>query len=174
MSALIELVEKKKDGKERPNAFPVAAGFLLAANYEFVLGRKQHTPVLTRNPPRHPGDKPTDSKALQNWIKAANVFAHYVLINFRPEEDFYSTFEQENLYSYTFEELERWIDSLQRDDNMVSKFRLVILNRHIYGLRTAHVVKKCAMNSEEGVEIYGRRGIKNIRGNHGPEKISMK
>ena len=142
MSALIELVEKKKDGKERPNAFPVAPGFSLAANHEFVLRRKQHTPVLTRNPPRHPGDKPTDAKALQNWHKAANVFADYVLINFRPEEDFYSTFEQQNLHSYTFEQLESWIDSLQRDDNMISKFRLVLLNRHIYGLRTSHVVKK--------------------------------
>ncbi len=142
MQALTEIKEKPKGEKVRPHAFPMADGFILTANHEFVLRRKQRTPILTQRFPRHPGQKPTDPALVGNWQKEANLFAHFVLTVFRPEVDFHSANSQENPHEYSFEELQNWITSPQEDDNVISKFRLVLLQRHVKGLSTAHVVKK--------------------------------
>ena len=143
MAALTEVVEKLKDTeKERPDAFPMAPGFVLAANHEFRLKRKQATPIITRSFPQHPGKKPSDLGQLANWEKTANLHARFVLTVFRPEVDFHSASEQENPYEYTFEALEDWIQALQTDSNIISKFRLVLICRHVSALRTKAIVKK--------------------------------
>ena len=120
----------------------MSPAFLLSAIHELKLEAKQCTPILTKGIPLHPGPKPTNQKMMAQWKKNANLFARYILTVFRPESEFYDPLTQTNQYEYDYQALQSWIKSLQDDNNMISKFRLITIQRAVSNLRSRFSVKK--------------------------------
>lgn len=102
-----------------------------------VLLQKQRTPLLCGGYPRHPGTTPLvaeNTPAFRSWQKDADAFARYYLILFRPDWP-------DSGLLYTWSTLQAWIDQLQRDTTILSKFRLMVLDQHIKGFRTSAASK---------------------------------
>ena len=82
-----------------------------------VLRSKQCTLKLVRNPPPHPGPKPTNkesTKVIKAWKKRANKFALFYLLLMRPETALYSH-KQENKYRYNWSEFVKFVKKLKRN-----------------------------------------------------------
>ena len=105
-----------------------------------VLLQKQHTPLFVGRPPKHPGEPPeptgNPSTAYVQWKKEANSFARYYLTLFRPHR----IHDCHN--SSAWEALLAWIQELQDDSSIISKFRLMVLHQHVRGLSTLPSSKK--------------------------------
>ncbi len=104
---------------------------------------KQSTPLLIGRAPPHPGPKPEGvpvfCKPFQNWEVKANAYARYYLLLFRPE-----TFSDH--LSYTWRDLEDWVEQLHHDSSILSKFRLMIMDRHMKGLAVSRLTKEMINN----------------------------
>jgi len=137
MCALTKLeVKPKDDSRGKLERFEMAPAFVLSARHAYVLQQKQCTPLLTSKMPRHPGLKPRGASSQASWRKKADQFAAWLLIVYRPELEYYDTHQQSsNPYQYTFDALEKWIEDLQNDDNVISKFRLMMVQRCIRNMR---------------------------------------
>ena len=87
------------------------------ANHDQTLHSKQFTPKLFRNPPTHPGQKPTDNKTnshvLTQWNTKAKKFAEYYLALFCQESNLYGE-NQQNKYSYEWEDLVAIVSNLPK------------------------------------------------------------
>ena len=83
-----------------------------------VLRSKQCTLKLVRNPPPHPGPKPTNkesTKVIKAWKKRANKFALFYLLLMRPETALYSH-KQENKYRYTWSEFVKFVKKIKHNN----------------------------------------------------------
>ena len=83
-----------------------------------VLRSKQCTLKLVRNPPPHPGPKPTNkesTKVIKAWKKRANKFALFYLLLMRPETALYSH-KQENKYRYTWSEFVKYVKKIKHNN----------------------------------------------------------
>ena len=119
---------------------------------------KQNTPLLIGKSPRHPGTQPhtpipqedasskANRKALRNfqrcdnvWHQRADAYARYYLLLFRPERII------DNL-SYTWEDLVQWIEYLKYSTSVLSKFRLMMMDNHMKGMRISSRVKKMTLD----------------------------
>ena len=144
MAALVRLgVKPKDDTRARLKRFELAPSFILAARYAYVLQQKQCTPLLTSKMPPHPGPRPLDETAFATWKRKADAFAGFLLAVYRPEVDFYDAGTQENPYEYTYDALLEWIDDLQQDKNVLSKFRLIMIHRCVVNMKSDKVTSKC-------------------------------
>ena len=141
LTALVKIREKpKNDETARSKLFDMAPSFPLSARYAFALQQKHSTPFLTSKMPPHPGSRPANPDA--TWQTKANKFAAYLLTVYRPEVNFYDAHSQTNPYDYTYEALENWIVSLQNDSNVISKFRLMMVDRCITRMKCRMIVKR--------------------------------
>ena len=134
--------------------FHLLPGFAGRNDCYHVLNQKQATPLFAGHVPPHPGFRPTlrfskqkgrshyakwcpyNHKLYKNWEAKAEAFARYYLALFRPHR--LSTSPKRN---NAWNELNAWIKSLQDDNSIISKFRLMILHQHVRGLRTQSIVK---------------------------------
>jgi hypothetical protein len=114
--------------------------FIAVLTSHHSLKTKQSTPLLTGPKPRHPGNPPADmsSSKMAKWHERANYYAKYYLSLFRPE------FIKSNL-GYKWTDLQEFVDSLQHDNSIISKFRLMIMETHMQGLKTAENIKKMTL-----------------------------
>ena len=102
-----------------------------------AIRTKQHTPLLTGKKPRHPGKEPPPNNvvARNSWIQKANKYARYYLTLFCPGD-------MATSIDFTWNGLQKFIVSLEDDDKIISKFRLIIMHQHMEGLRVSEVCKK--------------------------------
>jgi hypothetical protein len=120
--------------------FSLNQDFIAVLTSHHSLKTKQSTPLLTGPQPRHPGNPPADmnSSKMSKWHERANYYAKYYLSLFRPESI------KSNL-RYTWTDLQEFVDSLQHDNSIISKFRLMIMETHMQGLKTTEHIKKMTL-----------------------------
>jgi len=75
---------------------------------------------------------------MAKWHERANHYAKYYLSLFRPE------FIKSNL-GYKWTDLQEFVDTLQHDTLIVSKFCLMVMETHMQGLKTAEKTKKMTL-----------------------------
>ena len=96
--------------------------------------------------PWHPGKPVSKNNAkYSNWIMKANKYADYIITMFRPSTIFkgeYHNEEEPYDQGYTWEDLANWIDQLQSNSSVLSKFRLMAIDRRMNALRTDFATKK--------------------------------
>ena len=140
-------VEEKKVNASRSTEFCFSEKIVLAAKYAQVLRSKQQVLIIVGKEPSHPGEPPKLSRvnAFDGWQQRANKFARYYLTLYRPEIDFFSSSEHNNL-SYDWTALQEFIDELQRDSSVMSKFRLGSIDRRLHSLRTRYRTKRITMD----------------------------
>ena len=140
-------VEKKvdsrvgKDSSARSRQFPFCDSFGPSCQYAQVLEAKQRTLIVTSKGPTHPGkeqEKHQIGYAL--WKKRADTYARFVLTLFRAEIDNYDG-KEKNTLGYSWADLRAWIDSLQSDDSIISKFRIMAMHTRMKGLYTTYSTK---------------------------------
>ena len=120
--ALIKFKAPSQAERKRLEEFPFSKGFHLHGIAVQTIKPKQQTPIVIRKPPRHPGKKPSpDSDSYQNWLQNANHYAEFYLTLFRPEPDCCEK-NQINTYEYTWDALELFVEGMQNDDSIISKF----------------------------------------------------
>jgi len=146
MCATMQLKQKPKGEKTSRGEFDLPPQFDLAARYAFYAKQKQSTPILTSKRPPHPGPQPpAGSKKMQHWRERADKFAEWMLIEYRPEIDYYAASDRgtSNSLQYTWEALEDYKACLREDpDPFPSKFRLLAMDRYVTGLRCPEITKK--------------------------------
>ena len=138
-TALIKIV-KKKDVKirERTIQFPFGDGFTPACQFAQQLEAKHRTVVITSKSPPHPGSKPNKKQKMElyQWQQEADVFARYILTIFRPEITCFQANHQ-NCLGYTWDDFQKWINLLQQDNFIISKFRLMAVHLRVQGFNTS-------------------------------------
>ncbi len=174
--ACIGLRKGKPATKQNPDNlkvqkhFHLLPSFAACNNYYHVILQKQMTPLLAGTPPRHPGKAPTKTHAPSgaplstylSWKIRADRFARYYLTLFRPHR-----LSPLDSSSNHWNKFLQWVQSLQTDSSIISKFRLMILHQHIRGLRTRPICKKMARDYRARnrrlwteAEIRKQKGIK--------------
>ena len=154
-SALVQTVQAKNTSRcsKRKQNYPFSDSHVLASGYTQQLVAKQNTVIVCSKAPPHPGNPPSGvnvtAQQQRRWTNRANAFARYVLVLCRPETDCFSD-ETVNTYSYDWEALVGWLDSLAKDDSVLSKFRLVALHRRFRELR-------CSMADSTMLSHYRKR-----------------
>jgi hypothetical protein len=146
MAALCQLDKSPTDAaRKRVKVFDLPDGYELRANYAYFLQKKQRTPILTSRMQPHPGAAPpVDSGRLDAWTRDADSFAHYILIVFRPEVDYYDASNSQivNPYQYTYSALEEWIAELADTSwNLISTWRRMLIDRSYKCLRSTNICK---------------------------------
>lgn len=129
--------QRQNPDKRIQKHFPLLPNFHGHNDCYHVLGHKQATPLLVGKPPPHPGFKPKNENEI--WKKKANAFATYYLTLFRPHR----LSKPPQGYD-AWQDLTNWIADLENDDSIISKFRLMILDQHVQGLRTKTILKQMA------------------------------
>jgi hypothetical protein len=133
--ALIQVKEKpKNDSVARSLCFDFPPDFVLAARYTQQLKAKQPTMIFKGKLPPHPGQKPDRDSMVRNWQKQADKYANYILTMFRPEINNISPKNGMSNLDYSWNALELWIKSLQDDNCVISKFRLMTIDRRLQAL----------------------------------------
>ena len=140
LPALFQLKEKPKNDASRCGYFSLAPSFILSARYAYFLRQKQRTPLLTSKMPSHPGPPPDPITA--EWQRKADNYARHILIVYRPEVDYYDAQLQINPYRYNYQALTEWVEALQRDQNVISKLRLMMVRRSTHRIRSTMVTKR--------------------------------
>lgn len=121
--------------------FEFSHDFIGVADCRQSLRQKIATPLLTGRIPPHPGDQPvpSNSKTLKSWKKKANEYARYYLTLFRPTKD-------GERYTYDWQTLVSWIEDMQNDTKIISKFRLMCMDNHMKGLASSSVARKMTLD----------------------------
>ena len=117
----------------------------LFADSFHVIKKKQCTPLAIGKVPNHPGTEEKSHLPNGNinpkyakWKIQADKFASYYLAYFRP-------FSCRTTYSCDWNALVEWIQFLQGDtSNIISQFRLMIMDRHMYGIKSNETCKQMA------------------------------
>jgi hypothetical protein len=138
--ALVQIKKRRKTDTFSNRRTP-AKQFLFTESYSLhtchaqFLRAKQRVIVFSRKQPKCPGNKPdeTSTKQYKQWKEKADYFSRYFLTMFRPELNCYDI-SHTNHYRYDWEALETWIEQLQRDSSILSKFRLQALHFRVHGL----------------------------------------
>ena len=130
-------------GKNSLRRFHFGENFTPGSQYSQVLRKKQATVIITSSSPPHPGSPPPNSetKAFRYWKEKADEFAKFILTAFRPEPLSFSsscTFS----YGYLWEDFQYWTFSLQKDDSILSKFRLMAVQNCIEAFHVPYDLKK--------------------------------
>ena len=113
-------------------------GFVIKGIAVQTLYAKQLTPLVIRKPPSHPGARPSvTSEEYPSWLENANKYAEFFLVLFRPEPDCCEK-NQVNTYAYTWDALEAFVEELQHDDSIISKFRLMAMHTRMRGFVTSY------------------------------------
>ena len=121
----------------RQTDFPFSEGYIIHGLAVQAIMAKQKTPLVIRKPPRHPGKRPSpQSPRYQAWLEAANHYAEFYLLLFRPEPECCEK-KQINRYEYTWDALETFVQELQQDNSILSKFRLVAMHTRMRGFVTS-------------------------------------
>ena len=136
-AALVELKDRTEEGGKRATEFPFGEGFICKAHKAQFLRAKQHTVLVIRKPPHHPGtEPPTSSRSHPKWLEKADRYARFYLTLFRPEPNCYKP-SHENTYEYTWKALEEFVTQLQHDDCILSKFWLMAMHTQMKGFLTS-------------------------------------
>ena len=165
---LVQVRPKKTTSKPHADEFDFSDNFILASGWTQVINAKLPTPVLVRPPPSYPGSpQERDSPLYNMWIRAADTYAQYFLVEYRPEENKYGQ-TTDFRYEYTWEALQSWIKELARDRSIISKFRLMSMHKRMVGLHVPFKIKKIVCSyrarsrdlwSPEEREKYSRQRI---------------
>jgi hypothetical protein len=132
---LIQVKEKpKNETAARSLCFEFSPDFVLAARYTQQLKAKQPTMIFKGKLPPHPGQKPDRESMVQNWQKRADKYANYILTMFRPEINNINPKNGVSDLDYSWKALELWIKSLQDDNRVISKFRIMTIDRRLQAL----------------------------------------
>ena len=134
--------QNRKSDFKTPAHFPMDDDFEGRFDCRHSIRLKQHTPLLIGKKPSHPGTRPpvdAPKSLLNAWKWKADKFAQYHLSLFRPEH------MGDNL-DYSWETLENFVTSLQNDNTIISKFRLMMMRQHIVGLHTSKLIKKMTLD----------------------------
>ena len=140
-AALIKFNEPSSAQRKILEEFQFSEGFLLHGLAVQTIMQKQRTPLVIRKPPRYPGKRPdANSPTFANWLARANSYAEFYLVLFRPEPDCCEN-NQRNLYDYTWDALDSFVHSLEHDNSIISKFRLVAMHVRSRGFITSFQAK---------------------------------
>ena len=136
--ALVKFRAPSQNEKTRKNELQFSKGFTIQGIAVQALYAKQQTPLVIRKPPPHPGKRPdTTSERYHSWLEAANKYAEFFLVLFRPEPDCCEN-DQVNNYAYTWDALEDFVEELQNDNSIISKFRLMAMHTRMRGFVTSY------------------------------------
>ena len=136
-ASLVTFSKPSKSESRRSDEFAFGDGFLLNGLAVQKIMAKQRTPLVIRKPPRHPGKRPsTRSKRYESWLENANRYAEFFLVLFRPEPDCYEK-KHVNTYEYTWDALESFVNDLEQDNSIISKFRLMAMHTRMKGFVTS-------------------------------------
>ena len=128
----------EESGRKKNKCFDFGKGIMIFGSYQQMLRSKQVTLKFFAHPPRHPGPSPlpdAHSTKTERWRNAANKFALYFLMLFRPEEDLYEE-GQPNMYSYRWEDFINFAQYLKQSEKEVDKLRYEIMERVMHSWRT--------------------------------------
>ena len=142
-----------------------------------VINKKQCTPLAIGTIPKHPGSEPImdneedgqQQKRHAKWREKADLYAKYYLSYFRPH-----SFRTEDT-TYTWDDLEEWIQFLQNDESIISTFRLMIMKQHMDGITTSEMCKTMGREYRSRVRDMWSNAVRNdIRRQKGLEMQSRK
>jgi len=124
-----------KTSKASHVQFELGNDFIGRGDYHHLIRQKQVTPLITGRKPPFPGAEPDPSnkKAHAAWKLKSNDFAKYYLSLFRP-------YVPNSDLSFLWDDLCCWITDLQDDTSVISKFRLMVMDNHVQGLRTNETI----------------------------------
>ncbi|CAJ1937001.1 unnamed protein product, partial [Cylindrotheca closterium] len=128
----------------RSKWFKFEGGFHLQARFGQTLCAKQRTQIFKGKVPKSAGKRPKeDHPSYSSWKKTANLYANYILTMFRPCE-IYKGLQQRMLVTQRFvwDDLLAWIKSSQEDQSVISKFRLMAVDRRMNCLASDFQTKK--------------------------------
>ena len=143
-----KLPENPETAGSRSKWFLFNQDFDLAARFGQTLRAKQRTLIYKGKAPKFPGQQPPSkkSRSYKNWKQKADRYAEYTLTMFRPCEIFggvNQTLDNDHVQQdYGWEDLIKWIKSLQEDNTVLSKFRLMAIDRRMNSLVTDFRKKK--------------------------------
>ena len=138
--------EQRQNRRKRRTRRPQAAKFPMDTRFDgcndcrHCIRTKQCTPLLSGTKPSHPGTEPCLDNGPEHeaWKLKADTYARYYLTLFLPGD-------LVDHISMDWVGLQTFVSRLQNDDNIISTFRLMMMHRHMRGLRTSDVVKKMTM-----------------------------
>ena len=136
---------KSSDGIHRsknlksPTRFGLSPLFEGFADCRHSICLKQKTPLMTSKRPPHPGRRPIDGKLLLTWKKKADCYAAYYLHLFMPLDI------DTGSLKLGWDQLEDFIVRLQEDNSIISKFRLMMMDSHMQGLRTSEALRNLTL-----------------------------
>ena len=133
---------KNKPGRSSSKQFKFGKGHKLESTHAQEIRSKQAIPIHLGKVPSLPILKNDFSKIeFEIWKKKANKFAAYFLTAFRPEDNNYDSNNYFNKLDYTWDALESWIDTLEKDKGFISTARLDMIYSTIYGMTTENTAK---------------------------------
>ena len=132
---------KNAKRREAGSKFEMDVNFEGYMDCRHCIRMKQSTPLLSGKKPTHPGTVPlpSDGRLYEAWKLKADNYAKYYLTLFLPGD-------YKDIISMDWNGLKKFVSLLQGDDNMISIFRLMMMRRHMRGLRTSEVVKKMTLD----------------------------
>ena len=136
-ASLIQIKKKTSDTQnQRSTRFEFCSSFPLQRCYAQYFRAKQKTVIFNGKAPRHPGPTPNpNSTQYQKWNSQADLFARYYLTAFRAEPACFLGHQQNN-YCYDWNTFQFWIQALQHDSSVLSKFRLTALYTRLQSLKS--------------------------------------
>ncbi|KAL3931624.1 MAG: hypothetical protein SGBAC_011222 [Bacillariaceae sp.] len=134
----------KQEARSRSTWFRFGERFDLAPRFGQTLRAKQRTSIFKGRTPIHPGKRPpADSGRYASWFKKANSYANYLLTMYRPSQIYNGVSDTNNFnQDFQWEDLQEWISQLQDDERVISKFRLMAIERRMNALGSDFCAKK--------------------------------